>query len=458
MRKEREKNKKDVTRRVVIGVVSALAIIIIGAGVYWFSMPKEQRNMLLFMVAGGESYDSYEEYQVIDRSEEAFAPTAFEPFAAVSSEDDHNTNIAVVTEMVKNEDSSMFKKGNVQTVGVDDYTGWYLLADEGAAEGENPYGPSPLSYYTTGVATNLHSQIIKAAEVKGVVLDDVKVEVLNSFRWDDMMAEEGTGHLDVTKTNILIDSSASEAAVQEVIDLAINGWAAGEALRNETVIEPALVINGSNWDSYRSVPGTSFSDESFVDELRLSSVTDVPRVPESLELAAAADEGMSLNFDAMSNMEFEIYAISESAGSSERPYLKRVTLSTPSPETWEIYADEFMGEDDIPAAPTSLEYFTAGTALCLTSQTTLVSAMMDLECTEYRVENQTDYREEAVGTTEMFSCADTVHSYIVVESEESQERLEEFYMRSLSLCFAGEGLKNATEMATHVYLNGTMID
>ncbi len=54
----------------------------------------------------------------------------------------------------------------------------------------------------------------------------------------------------------------------------------------------------------------------------------------------------------------------------------------------------------------------------------------------------------------MAGYADTAHSYIVIESDESQERLEAFFNKSLALCFAGEGLKGATEMNTTVYLNG----
>ncbi len=286
--------------KIIVAIASVVAVTVIAAGIYWFSMPSEQRNMLLFMMVPGDSYDGYQEYQVINRNDEAIVPTSFEPVVANATENNNNSNIMAITEMVKNEDSKMLQKGNVQTIGVDDYTGWYLLADEGAAEGENPYGPSPLSYYTAGLASNLHTQILKAAEVKGVELENVKVEVLNNFRWDDMMSDDGAGFLDLSSTNIIIESSASEEVIQEIKEIALNSWTAGEALRNETVIEPALVVNGNNWEEYRSIPGTANSDESFVGEFRVSHITDVPREPEYLELAVGEEQEMSLNFDAMS--------------------------------------------------------------------------------------------------------------------------------------------------------------
>lgn len=455
LKKETEINMKK-SKKIILIIAIIIGVIVVGVCIFWFSMPKAQRNMLMFMIKKGDSYDSYQEYQVIDRNDEALNPTAFEPSVANSTEEDNNTNIMAITEMVKNENSKMMKKGMVQSTGIDDYTGWHLIADEGAAEGEYPFGPSPLSYYTSGLAANLHTQILKAAEVKGVQLDNVKVEVLNKFRWDDMIADDGAGFLDETNTNIIIESSAPEEVIQEIKEMAINSWAAGEALRNETVIEPTLVVNGNNFENYKATPGTTLSEESFVDNLKISSVTDAPKKPYYLEPTVKEDEGI-LAFSNMSNMEFEIYAISESAENSERPYLKKITVSTPSPETWEIYSDEFMGENDTPLAPTSLEYFTAGTALCLTSQTTLVSAMMDLDFTDYRVENQIDYRQENVNSTEMASFTDTVHSYVIIESDESRERLEEFYNKALSLCFAGEGLKGETVMNTNIYLNGEQL-
>ena len=458
MNKKTKSKKKRIINKIILAVVAILVVAVLAGSAYWFSMPSEQRNMLTFMMFGGENCDNYQEYQVIGRNDKPLTPTSFEPTATISNENVKNVNIASVTEKLKNEDSTMLKKGNVQTMGIDEYYGWYALADEGAAGGSYPFGPSPLSYYTAGLASNLHTQIIKAAEIKEVAIDNVKVEIINTFRWDDMMSAEGAGFLDLSKVSIMIESSASEDVIQEVKESALNSWAAGEALRNETEIIASLVSNGDDWENYRSTEGTSTSDESYDGENKLSQITDVVKKLETLEVSGKEDEEMSLNFDVMSNMQFEIYAISESANNIERPYLKIVTVSTPSEETWEIYSDEFMGENDTPLAPTSLEYFTMGTSLCLTSQTTLVSAIMGLDYTDYRVENQIDYHMENIDSIDMQSYTDTVYSYIVIESVESEERLEKFFNKSLSLCFAGEGLKNATDMDIKIYLNGNKLE
>lgn len=441
--------------KIITGIVIVVAVIV---GIVWFSFTSEERNMIGFVMKKGPSYENCQEYQVIERNAEALNPTSVEPMTAKGNAENRATNIVGITEMVKNGNSKMLKKGRIQTAGVADYTGWHVIADEGASIDGHAFGPSPLSYYTTGVAANLHTQILRVAEVKGIELDNVKVEVLNKFRWNDMMSTNGAGFLDYTTTNIMIESDASQEIIHEIKELAMKAWTVGEALKNETVIKPTLVINGDNWNRYQSSPGTVLTDESFDGNFRLSSITDTPKKPYYLEQEIKEDVDERFSFETMSNLEFEIFAISESAENSDRPYLKKITISTPTPETWEIFSDEFIGANDHPLAPTSLEYFTVGTSLCLTSQMTLVSAMLGLDFTDYRVEQQMDYRQEAINTTEMLGYTDTVHSKVLIKSNESKERLDRFYNQALSLCFAGEGLKGATEMSTNCYLNGKLIN
>jgi len=452
----KENKKMSIFKKIGIGLLIIVVVGVAGASIYWFSMPREARNMISFMAFGGKNYDSYEEYQVIERNEEVLQPSGINFIPAETSAKDNNINIGTATEMVKNNTSSMLKKGMVQTAGIENYTGWQVLADEGATE-VYPYGPSPLSYFTAGEAANLHTQIIMIAEQEDVVLDNVIVEVLNDFYWDDMMASDGTGHLGLTTVNIIIESEASDEVIQKIKEEAIDAWAAGEALRNETEVVPNLVVNGDNWENYYAMPGTSKSDQSYDGDMKLSSITDVPKTPKYLELSKEEDEGLMIDMDAMTNLTFQIYAISESAENSERPYLKKITISTPTEETWEIYSDEFIGENDKPLAPTSLEYFTLGTTLCLTSQTTLVSAMMDLDFTDYRVEHLFEYKQEDANTSKMTGSLDIVQTYVFIESDESKEQLETFFNKSLALCFAGDGLANETEMDINIYLNGNKL-
>jgi uncharacterized OsmC-like protein len=438
---------------IIVGIVLGLAVI--GGGIYWFSMPKEARNMMTFMMFSGGNYENSEVYQVIERNETPVQPSGAEKVVAESAAGDNNVNIVSATEMGQNATSSMFKRAYMQRTGIDDYTGWAILADEGAEEGEYPYGPSPLSYYSAGVAANLHTQIDMAAKAVGVVLNDVTVEVVNDFNWVRMMDDDGTGHLAKSTVRILIESDASTAAIENVKKIAIDAWAVGQALMNKTPVTPKLIVNGDSWDNYHVGPATSESDESYDGDLKLSSVTPEIMYPEYAELWDVEDLGMSM--ETVNNLTFQIYAISETLENKERPDFKRVTISSPSGETWEIYSDEFMSEDDKPLAPTSLEYFTVGTTLCLTSQTTLVSAMLGINYDDYRVEHRFEYGQKYFGTSEMKGSLDMVHTYVFIDSDESKETLDKFFNKSLALCFAGEGLVNETEMDIITYLNGNEV-
>jgi len=285
----------------------------------------------------------------------------------------------------------------------------------------------------------------------------VKVEVLNKFHWENMLSAEGAGFLSETYANIIIKSGESKETVRKLTEIALNSWTAGEGLANATTIKPKLFVNGEHWKNYRATPGTTLSDEAIVDGLKVSHITEGTKKSQYIKQLDKGIQDMSM--DGISNLKFEILAISESANNPDRPYLKKITVSfnTPDSETWEIYADEMNGTDGNPAAPTSLEYVTAGTALCLTSQLTLVSAMMDLDYRNFRVEQQIDYREEDVKSTAMAGFTDIVHSSVLVESDESEERLKRFFKQSLSLCFAGEAFMNETPIKTRVFINGERV-
>jgi len=438
-------------KKIGIAAGIVLGLVVIGGGIYWLSMPKEARNMMMFMMFPGGNYENYEVYQVIERNKTPVQPAGAEKIEAESAQGDNNVNIVSATEMVQNNTSSMLKRAYMQRTGIDGYTGWAILAVEGTEEGEYPYGPSPLSYYTAGVASNLHTQINMAARAVGVVLDNVTVEVVNDFNWDRMIDDDGTGHLAKTTVKIIIESEATTAEVKRVKKIAIDAWAAGQALMNKTAVSTNLIINGDNWDNYHVGPGTSESDESYDGDRKLSSVTPEIKYPKYAELWDVEDASMSM--DAVNNLTFQIYAISETLDNSDRPDFKRVTISSPTGETWEIYSDEFMSKDDKPLAPTSLEYFTVGTSLCLTSQTTLVSAMMGIDFNDYRVEHRFEFSQKNFGTSDMKGSLDMVHAYVFIDSDESKETLDKFFNKSLALCFAGAGLVNETEMDINTYLN-----
>ena len=105
-----------------------------------------------------EQNTSFIEYQVQTRVEKSLEPTALLPEKANVSDGAVNENVVVVAERVLNKDSVMLKKSRVQTLGQDKFSPWQLICDEGGDTYEQS-SPNPLSYLTTGIASNLLTQL-----------------------------------------------------------------------------------------------------------------------------------------------------------------------------------------------------------------------------------------------------------------------------------------------------------
>ncbi len=394
------------------------------------------------------------EYQVVTRMEDSPDPTGFEKTEAEDIEGSLNENIAVATERVLNNNSTMLKKGTVQPVGEDAFSSWQLLSDEGGDTYEQS-SPNPLSYLTVGVSSNLMTQVQRGIEVMELDVDDVKVETKIYFRYEDPMTDQWSGYTDKIVTNIIIESDESPEKIAELKELAISSWSAGEGMANKTDVFPELLINGEHWDAHYARSGSVPDDVSVDNDLTLSQKSVLPEF-ETIGI------GEDLEMSGMSNpVEFVVVAISESADNPERPYLQTVNVRALQENyaAWDLYVDDSYGYEGLDKAPSSLDYLTAGTTFCLMSQLTVNDMYFgDVVIDDYRVEQQIDYRQEDYMTTDMSGYADTVISKVIVNSQADEEDLNQFFVQSVRCCFAGEAFLNETEVESNIYLNGNIVD
>jgi len=400
------------------------------------------------------------EYYVQSRVEKGPEPTALKPTKAESPEGSVNENIAVVIERVLNKDSSMLKKGTVQPVGTDKFSAWQMTCDEGGINYEQS-SPNPLSYLTTGITSNLHTQLQRGIEILNLDIDSLKVEAKVFFRFHAPMSTQWAGFTDKVVANILIESKEPAEKITELKELALRSWAAGDGLANNTDIEPELVINGQHWDNKYSINGSVPDDVSVDNDLTLTTKTS-SLDPETLEVGE--DVGIGPTSLLKKDIKFAVVAIAESANDSQRPYLQKIKVRAIQKNytPWELYADDSYGYDGLDKAPTSLDYLTAGTAFCLTSQLDLNFNFFRIinksfskhHIEDYRVEQQINYRTENFMTPEMAGYADKVITKIVVKGQVSDENANKFFNQSLQMCFAGEAFKDETEIVSTIYLNG----
>ena len=83
--------------KIAIAFTAVVVILASVAAIILFSMPSEQRNMITFMMVHGESYDNYQEYQVIERNDKALAPTSFKPSVVDTILSNNDSYIVAIT-------------------------------------------------------------------------------------------------------------------------------------------------------------------------------------------------------------------------------------------------------------------------------------------------------------------------------------------------------------------------
>lgn len=399
-------------------------------------------------------------YSVQSRAAKGPEPTALKPTKADSPEGSVNENIATVIERILNKDSSMLKKGTVQPVGTDGFSAWQMTCDEGGISYEQS-SPNPLSYLTTGITANLLTQLQRGVEILNLDIDSLKVEAKVFFRFHAPMSTQWAGFTDKVIANILIESKESPDKIAELKTLALRAWVAGDGLANATEIEPELVINGQHWDNKGSQNGSVSKDVSVDNDLTLTTKTAALK-PETLELGEDVGIGPMSIFK--KDIKFAVVAIAESANDTQRPYLQKINVRAIQKNyaPWVLYADDSYGHEGLDKAPTSLDYLTAGTAFCLTSQLDLNFQLFRVinktfakhHIDDYRVEQQINYRMENFMTPEMAGFADKVITKIVLKGDVSEEHATKFFNQSLQMCFAGEAFKDETEIVSTIYLNG----
>jgi len=190
--------------------------------------------------------------------------------------------------------------------------------------------------------------------------------------------------------------------------------------------------------------------------LKITSKGNKPK-PESFDLAS------DVSMEKFTNpFIFEVVSISESANDEQRPYLHKVKIRAIQENyaAWDIYADDSRGYEGIDKAPSSNDYFTAGTTLCLMSQLTGSSEVFKhqgIDINDFRAEHQFNYQIDNFMTPSATGHVDGVTTRILVKSDVSEKVMSDFAKQALGTCFAGEAITGSTTTEIGVFLNGKIV-
>jgi len=407
--------------------------------------------------AATDVHQEAQAYPIATRLESFTRPITFTPEKAVPANGAIAENIMTTTQNVLNQEAMFLKKAMVKPVGEENFSAWELLSDEGGA-GHKQTAPNPLTYYAVGASSSLLTQVERLIQIMGLEVDDVQVESKIFFRWADPMTDHWTGYTDKVISNILIKSSESPEKIKELKEKALKAWAVGEGLANTTKIDVGILVNADDWAGLHPRPGKVGTPVSMDNGRTITNVA-----PDLNLQTVEVEPDLSLDMHNFPNpFTFTEISIAQSAGDATRPYLHKVRAKslTENYQTWELYTDDSRGYEGVDAAPTSRDYFTAGTSFCLMSQLTankMYFQQQGINIDDFRVEHQFNYQQDNFMTPTMTGHLDYVVTRVIVNSDAAKKALTDYAKQALAMCFAGEGVQNETEMESHVYLNGAII-
>lgn len=433
--------------KISLNVISMIAIVFLSSVTTYAQNTSKSGKTIL-----GVSTD----YNIISRSDIGPRPAAFQPTKAAPVNGTYTESVATASNRVLNKETVMLKKVNVQPIGDKGFSAWEFLCDEGGHTYKQS-APNPLSYMVAGISSSLLTRVEQAIKIMDLDVASAKVETKVFYRFNDAFTPKWTGYTDKVIANILIESDEPVEKIADVKRMAVKAWAIGECITNPTPVDAQFTFNTKIWETESARSGKVKSSDSFDNGLKITSKGNQPQ-PETFKIGA--DVGMEKFTDLF---KFEVVGLSESANNKERPYLHKIKIRAIQENylAWDIYADDSRGFEGMDKAPTSSDYFTGGTSLCLMSQLTGWSEFykhQGIEFDDYRVEHQFDYQVDNYMTPSATGHVDEVITRILIKGNASEKVMGDYATNALRTCFAGEAVTGATTTEVGVYLNGKRVE
>ena len=139
----------------------------------------------------------------------------------------------------------------------------------------------------------------------------------------------------------------------------------------------------------------------------------------------------------------------------EAPFLKKGIVKPVGEEqfsAWEMLSDE-GGAEHPQTAPNPLTYYIAGSASSLLTQVERSIEILGLEVANVKIESKIFFRWSDVMTSTWSGYTDKVVSNILIESNESPEKIKALKEMAIKAWAVGEGLENKTPVDAATLVN-----
>ncbi|WP_444890556.1 OsmC-related (seleno)protein [Microbulbifer sp. DLAB2-AA] len=140
-------------------------------------------------------------------------------------------------------------------------------------------------------------------------------------------------------------------------------------------------------------------------------------------------------------------------------HLKKATIfsNVPNGGTWELICDEGTAVGGRGSAPSPIMYFSAGLALCMMSHIEMLAQLSNIQLKQVRLEQKTEFSTTlnfgGIQSEKVFGQGDRVEIHLIIESDETEEKLVEFAHCCRQACMSLQTVAKATPVTTSLYLN-----
>ncbi|MEL7027731.1 MAG: OsmC-related (seleno)protein [Pseudomonadota bacterium] len=187
----------------------------------------------------------------------------------------------------------------------------------------------------------------------------------------------------------------------------------------------------------------------------------ITRRGEKVSLQTLPDRPFDKRQAAQSGIDFDMDVVVEPVPGTV--FQKRASVSTnlPGYGSWEILCDEGVSGGGLDEAPCPLAFFSVGVACCLATHISGAIRNYDLKIESFRLEQRmrfhSTYRFAPINPEEKFGSTKSLHTNVMVVSDEPAERIHKLVGAAEQACFALNALTGQTQASSSVFHNGAQL-
>lgn len=316
-------------------------------------------------------------------------------------------------------------------------TVWRMVCDEGPYLNGTDLAPFPLAFFAAGMAASVMSEIVALLKQQKIAYKGICLTQDNRYSMEGS-AVKGTmtgGALPV-EFKLHVDSSASQAIIQQVMSDAIAASPATALLRDTNVSEFSITLNGQPLQTKKVKPleaRAPSSPEGFDDiapDLATTTSDDIISKYQSTETIFGVDGGAGSSLEGDQKRILHMRSIC-TLREDEIKEIK-VQLFKPIGSVFHFLSDDSKAFGGQERAPSGLAYLSAGLAFCYMTQLGRYSHIVRKPLDLYRIIQDTHFSlPGASGNTGKLASSDPVKTHVMIDYTNPDIEAGEQYTQTL---------------------------